>query len=194
MSHTWFNMSSAAREQPPEAQKAIAETFTQREKPMNKPYAYLYSVLATLLAVACLSVPARAAAQATPSPYCYQCKAWEVNKNYFECNPDDNLWGHLVCQLSNGGKTCTTSSLPSGGADCIVVPTLAGRVSPDVESEPWPLAVNGTGLSQRVRQAVPAVDVVLEVARHGCTGAIIQRRYSSARIAELRSDLRHVSI
>ncbi|MDE2652478.1 MAG: hypothetical protein OXI71_01570 [Gemmatimonadota bacterium] len=40
----------------------------------------------------------------------------------------------------------------------------------------------------------PAANVLLEVVRHGCTGAIIRRRYTPARITELRSALRHVTI
>ena len=71
---------------------------------------------------------------------------------------------------------------------------MDGRVSPDVESVRWPQAVGWTELPRRVQQSALAVDVPLEVARHGCIGAIIQRRYSSARIAELRSGLRRVAI
>ena len=161
---------------------------------MNKSCTYVFPALAILLALACFGVPARAVAQdPVYSPYCYQCKLWKKIKNvaYLQCDPDNNLVGHLACELSNGGKRCTTSALPGGFDDCITLPpTLAGRVSPDVESEPWHQAVGGMEL----QQVVSAVDVHLEVARHGCTGAIIQRRYSSARIAALRLSLWRVTI
>lgn len=37
---------------------------------------------------------------------------------YYECDPDDNILGYLSCTLSNGGKSCATSSLPDGGYNC----------------------------------------------------------------------------
>ena len=169
---------------------------------MNKPCTYPSPVLEILLALACFGVPAQAVAQdqPIPSPYCYRCEAWDQDPELVECDSEDNLVGHLGCTLANGGTRCNTSSLPGGGADCgIITPGLDGWggevwVSLDVESDPWPHAVAVTEVLQRAQQAAPAVDVPLEVARHGCTGAIISRRYSPERIAALRLGLRRVTI
>ena len=166
---------------------------------MNKPWTYLSPVLATLFAFAFLGVPTQAVAQWLPSPFCYQCELWDKDPDYVECDSEDNTLGYLGCSLVDGGKQCATSSAPNGGADCIVLPSLSGWDGGvwallDVESEPWPQVVAGTEVPRWVQQAASAVDVPLEVARHGCTGAIIQRRYSSARIADLRSGLRRVTI
>ena len=163
---------------------------------MNKPCTCLFSVLNILLVFACLGVPARAVAQ-VHHEYCYNCRPWEEDKEYYKCSARteaDSPWGSQVCKLSRGGKQCATSAMPNGGPDCMVVSNLAGRVSPDVESEPWPQAVGGTEFPRRVQQAASAVDDLIGVARHECTGAIIRRRYSSARIAELHSGLRRVTI
>ena len=160
---------------------------------MREPYTHPFPVLAILLAVACLGVPTRAVAQ-TPHDYCYQCNEWKEDPEYVTCEPvtKEGTYGHLSCTLMEGAKQCGVSTGPRGGHDCIVVPTLDGRASLGVDSEPWPQAVGGTELPRWVLHAVPAV--LLEVARRGCTGAIIQRRYSSPGIAELRSDLERVAI
>ena len=158
---------------------------------MREPYTNLFPVLAILLAVACLGVPARAVAQWTPSPWCYNCEP--VGK-LAKCASvtDDSAFGYLECELAAGGKACNTSADPVGGPDCRVDATLAGRVSLDVDSEPWPQGVGGAAVPRRLTSAVHLVD--FPVARHECTGAIIRRRYSSASIAELRSGLRRVTI
>ena len=156
---------------------------------MNKPCTYPFPVFA-ILAFACLSVPERAVAQ----DFCYRCGPWSENDEYYECNPDNNPSGYLACKLSRGGKPCATSTRPDGGTDCHVVLAMDGRVSPDVESQPWLQAAGGTELPGRVQQTVASVDIPPKVVRHGCIGEIIQRRYSPARIAELRSGLRRVTI
>ena len=69
---------------------------------------------------------------------------------------------------------CATSTGPDGGWDCHVVLAMDGRVSPDVESKPWPQAVGGTELPGRMHQTVASVDFPPKVVRHGCTSAIIQ--------------------
>lgn len=166
---------------------------------MNKLFAYLFPVLATLLAFACLGVPAPAVAQDVlePHEHCYKCTAWEKNPNYYSCKhvSVEGAIGHKACKLKGGAKQCNTSqNHVDFGPDCTVVLAMDGRVLPNVESEPWSQAVAGTDLPRREHQAEPSVDVALEEVRHGCTGAIIQRRYSSARIAELRTGLRRVTI
>ena len=166
---------------------------------MNKPCTYLFPVLAISFAFVCLGVPAQAVAQWVVSPFCYQCEEWDEDPEYQECDSENNMLGYLGCALSAGGKQCVTSSTPDGGADCIVLPGLDGWdggvwASLDVESEPWPQVVAGTDVPRRVHQVASTLDVPLEVVRHGCTGAIIQRHYSSARVAELRSGLRRVTI
>ena len=101
-------------------------------------------------------------------------------------------YGRLECELLAGGAACNTSSDPEGGPDCKVDVTLAGRVSPDVDSEPWPEGVGGAAVPRRLTSAVHLVG--FPVARHECSSAIIRRRCSSERIAELRSGLRRVTI
>ena len=165
---------------------------------MSKLWTYLFSVLAVSLTFASLGVSARAVAQIVHRPYCYQCEEWPEDNNYYKCDSQGNIFGYVTCELSRGGKTCTTSNTPDGGPDCYSglwpVFVLDGRISPDVESAPRPVAVGGPVLVRRAQQAVPTADVPVEVARHACTGAIMQRRYASARIAEMRSGLRRVSI
>lgn len=161
---------------------------------MNKSCTYLFPVFAILLAFACLS-----AERAVAQDYCLKCESASGNDEDesdgpYECDSKDNPKGYLACTLSRGGKQCATSTAPDGGWDCHVALAMDGRVSPDVESKPWLQAVGGTELPGRVQQTVASVDVPPKVARHGCTGAIIQRRYSPARIAELRSGLRRVTI
>lgn len=158
---------------------------------MREPYTNLFPVLAILLAVACLGVPARAVAQWTPSPWCYDCKP--VGK-LAKCAAvtTDSEFGYLACQLEEGGKACETSADPVGGPDCRVDITLVGRVSLAVDSEPWPQGVGGAAGPRWLTSAVHLVG--FPVARHECSGAIVRRRYSSARIAELRSGLRRVTI
>lgn len=168
---------------------------------MNKLWTYLFPVLTILFTFPFLGVPTQAVAQQVASPFCYQCEQWQEDPNYVKCDSQDNDAGYLGCSLVSGGKQCATSSAPDGGADCIV-PRLPGLDGWDgdvwalleVESEPWPPVVAGTEIARRVQQAVSDVDVPLEVARHGCTGAIILRGYSPARIAELRAGLRRVTI
>ena len=159
---------------------------------MREPYTDLFRVLAILLAVACWGVPARAVAQVTPSPWCYNCEpVGELAK--CESTTEDGAFGRLKCKLAVGGKSCAMSSdsLGTGGDDCQVEATLGGRFSPDVVSEPWPQGVGGAAVPRRLT-SFHLVDS--PVVRHDCSGAIIRRRYSSARIAELRSGLRRVTI
>ena len=150
---------------------------------MHMPITYLFRVLAIVLAFASLGVPARAVAQGPVAhTHCYLCEKWDDSPEdeiLMECDPDDNIIGFQQCELSNGGQTCTTSgTAPDSDKDCYVPFVFVdGRASADLESEPWTQVVGRP-----------------EVARHGCTGAIIQRRYSSARIAEIRSGLRRVTI
>lgn len=82
----------------------------------------------------------------------------------------------------------------SGGDDCRVDATLGGRVSLDVVSEPWPQGVGGAAVPRLLTSAVHLGDSPVVLVRHECSGAIIRRRYSSARTAELRSGLRRVTI
>lgn len=161
---------------------------------MREPYTDHFRVLAILLAVACSSVPARAVAQVTPSPWCYSCEpVGDLAK--CESTSKDGDYGRLKCKLAEGGKSCAMSSDPSGsgGDDCVVEATLGGRVSLDVVSEPWPQGVGGAAVPRRLT-SVHLVDSPVVLVRHECSGAIIRRRYSSARIAELRSGLRRVTI
>lgn len=163
---------------------------------MQKPFACLFPVLAILLASASPGVSARAVAQPSPRKYCYQCKVERIDgEDYYACRPtqEGGDFGYLACSLVGGAKQCPTSTGPRGGHDCRVVLAMDGRVSPDAGPEPWPRA-GGAELFRLAQRAAPAVNELRGVARHGCTGAIIQRRYSSARIAELRSDLRRVTI
>lgn len=152
---------------------------------MHKPCTYLFPVVA----FACLVASARAVAQD-----CVGCGEWEEDPEYYVCGTVDGV-GHQACKLSKGGKQCSKSTLPDGSPDCGVVLALDGRGSQHVESGQWPQAVGGeVELPARVQRTAPAVADLSEVARHGCNGAIIQRRYSSAKIAELRSGLRRVTI
>lgn len=160
---------------------------------MKNPWTYLFHVLAIPLAFACLGMPSRAVAQ-QPNSHCLKCEESDDYPDYLECDSHDNRLGYLACKLTMGGKQCATSTGPDGGPNCKVVVTLAGRVSPDVDPEPWLQALGVTELPRRAQQEGPTVDDPLEVTRHGCTGAIIQRRYSSARIEELRSGLRRVTV
>ena len=149
---------------------------------MNKPFSNLLLLLAILLVSASLVVPASAVAQ----DYCYNCKLWtpeqgpEPEEDHFACRATEEL-GYQACELSEGGRKCNHSNRPDGSFDCLIVLDPAGRVY----SAEFP---------RRMQEAAPAVNVLLEVARHECTGAIIRRRYSPARIAEQRSGLRHVTI
>ena len=161
---------------------------------MNKPSTCLFPIFAIPFVVACLGVSARAVAQ-DPNHFCYQCQEWEKNTDYYACvavTTADSL-GHKSCSLLGNANQCGVSTGPDHGPDCKVVPTVAGRVSLGVKSAPSQ-AVGGRELPRWVLQAVPAVDVPQELTRHRCTGAIIQRRYSSKRIAELRSGVRRVTI
>ena len=162
---------------------------------MQKPFTCLFPVLAILLASASLGVPERAMAQASPRENCYVCDEWDEDPDYAMCKSveKDGTFGHLACKLSMGGTQCAKSTTPRGGYDCKVVLAMDGRVSPDAGPESWP-RTGGTELFRLAQQAAPAVNELRGVARHGCTGAIVQRGYSPARIAELRSDLRRVTI
>lgn len=153
---------------------------------MNKPFSYLLPVLVILAAFACLGVPERAVAQ----DYCYKCKQWvpdegpppeeEPEEDYFACRATEGL-GFQACKLSRAGRQCTYTNDPNGRPDCLIVLDPVGRV----HSAESPRPMQETAL---------ATNVLPEVARHGCSGAIVRRRYSSTRIAELRSGLRNVTI
>lgn len=160
---------------------------------MREPSTHRFPVLAILLAVACLGVPAHAVAQwtGTLSPWCYDCRpVGELAK--CAAVTTDSKFGYLACELSDGGNACNTSAGHDGGPDCRVDVTLVGRVSLELDSEPWPGGVGGMALPRRLTSVVHLVDS--PVARHGCSGAIVGRRYSSTRIAELSSGLRRVTI
>lgn len=200
MSRTWFDMSFAAREQLSQAPTRPDETscisIHPREGfPMNKPFNYfnyLFPALAILLAIACLGVPARATAQ----DYCYECERWEPEEededppppeededpppHYFACRATEET-AFEACRLLRGGRQCSHSNRPGGSPNCLMVLDQAGRVY-------------SAELPRRMQEAAPATNVLPEVARHGCTGGIVRQRYSPARIAELRSGLRHVKI
>ena len=152
---------------------------------MNKPFSYLLPVLAILAAFACLGVPERAIAQ---EDYCYGCEPWvppgfdpETDTvKHFACKVREKS-GFQGCTLSRAGRQCNYTNVPGGAPDCLIVLDPAGRVY-SAESP------------RRMQEVAPAANVLLEVARHGCSGAIVRRRYTPARIAELRSDLRNVTI
>ena len=153
---------------------------------MHMPITYLFRVLAIVLAFASLGAPSRAVAQVVAHTHCYVCDLWDESppgEPLFECDPDKSIFGYQRCELSNHNTTCTASSTrPDNGKDCYVEEDWIfpdGRASAglELEPEPWTQVVGRS-----------------EVARHGCIGAIIQRRYSSARIAEMRSGLRRVTI
>lgn len=118
--------------------------------------------------------------------YCYNCKLWipeqgpEPEEDHFACRATEEL-GYQACELSDGGRKCNHSNRPDGSFDCLIVLDPAGRVY-------------SAELPRRMQEEAPAVNVLPEVVRHECTGAIVRRRYSPARIAELRSDLRNVTI
>ena len=151
---------------------------------MSKPFSCLIPVLAILAALAFLGVPERAIAQ----DYCYLCLPWyppdfdpETDTlQHYACRTTEGL-GFQGCQLSRAGRQCGYHNDEPGTYNCLVVLDPAGRVY-SAESP------------RRMQEVAPAANVLLEVARHGCTGAIIRRRYPPARITELRSDLRHVTI
>lgn len=201
MSRTWFDMSFAAREQLSQAPTRPDETpfisiHPREDFPMNKPcnyFNYLFPALAILLAFACLGVPARATAQ----DYCYRCELWEPpeededpppeededpppEEHYFACRATEKT-AFEACELSRGGRQCSHSNRPDGSSNCLIVLDPAGRVY-------------SAEFHRRMQEAAPATNVLPEVARHGCTGGIVRQRYSPARIAELRSGLRHVTI
>ena len=78
--------------------------------------------------------------------------------------------------------------------DCVVTihPWLDGRA--DVGS---PVANGSVGAAEFPRSGqvvMSGAATPVAVERSACTGAIVQRRYLPARIAELRADLRHVTI
>lgn len=159
---------------------------------MNKPFSNLLPVLAILISFACLGVPERAVAQQdTPSPlasHCYLCKLYIPEEgegpvpedDRFACRAtEEGKFGFHACTLEDGGRRCNHSNLPDGRPGCALVLDALGR---------------SAELPRRMQEEAPAVNVLPEVVRHECTGAIVRRRYSPARIAELRSDLRHVTI
>lgn len=156
---------------------------------MRNPTSTLFPVLAALSALAVVGMPEGVAAQGKT---CVECKL--SNDAPPECVPLVEPFlalGYKTCVADVRKKFCTMSS---SSWDCVVTihPFLDGRV--DVGS---PLANGSVGAAEfpRPRQVVVSgAATPAAVERAACTGAIVQRRYLPARIAELRADLRHVTI
>lgn len=149
--------------------------------------------LAMLMALACLVVPAEAAAQG-----CVDCGVWPEDDEYHICEPVDGV-GHNACTLTRGGRQCNVSTQPDGSEDCGLLLALDGR-GVGVSRTPTPAASHmedrtalGDGAS-RLPFASVAFGASFAVIRHACTGAILERSYPAAQVAELRFGLRHVTI
>ena len=149
----------------------------------------LLPVFGALSALVVLGMPNGVAAQGTG---CVECE--RSNDAPPECVPLVEPFlalGYHTCKVEAGNGFCTMSSK---WPDCVVTinPWLDGRV--DVGS---PVANGSVGAVEFPRSGQVVVSgAATPVAgeRSACTGAIVQRRYLPARIAELRADLRHVTV
>ena len=149
----------------------------------------LLAVFGAVSALVVLGMPDGVAAQGRS---CTECKL--SNDAPPACVPKVAPFlglGYKRCQVEVGDRTCTMSSK---WPDCVVTinPWLDGRV--DVGPR-LPNGLAGAAESPRSGQVVvSSAPTPAAVERSACTGAIIQRRYLPARIAELRADLRHVTV
>ena len=145
----------------------------------------LLPLLAALFALGVLGMPERAAAQ----DRCSECLIRQ-NKPP-KCVPTGKgEEGYERCTADIYWDTCEMSS---DKPDCNIVVTLDGRA---VDTGPG-VATGTVGRAQILRWAqfvVAAVRTPPAAARQACTGAIVQGRYATAAIAEIRAGLRRVTI
>lgn len=144
----------------------------------------LFLVLAALLML--LGIPERAIAQ----PECVTCT--EDNEGNAQCVPKPKGAGYADCSLEKETDEC---ELSSDAPDCGLILALDGR---SLRQGPNPaLSGRAHGADDQlplVPQPEGAAGTFLAASRHACTGAIIERRYDPARIAQLRIGLRRVTI
>ncbi len=148
---------------------------------MRSSTSFLFPVLAVVFALGVVGMPEGVAAQGKG---CVVCKLSKDAPP--ECEAIEAPFlarGYQRCRVEAGKRNCTLSDK---WPDCWVTinPWLDGRV--DVGSR----LPSGSG--QGVVVSGAATPVAVE--RSACTGAIVQRLYLPARIAELRADLRHVTV
>lgn len=143
-----------------------------------------FLVLAALLML--LGMPEPAAAQKG----CVACNKDDDGKP--ECVPKPKGAGYESCTLEKGKDECEMSS---DEPDCGLVLALDGR-SLRRGANPA-LSGRADGADDQLPllpQPEAAAGTFLAASRHACTGAIIERRYAPARIAQLRIGLRRVTI
>ena len=149
----------------------------------------LFPVLAALVALMTLGMPEGVAGQGKGGPTgCTECRKEDGEAP--ECVPKPKGEGYDDCINESEKGDCTLSS---DKPDCGLVVALDGRAQ-DGGSGVATVAVGGMEVAPGLRPEVPAVRVPTAVARHACTGAIVNRRYSSATIAQLITGLRRVTI
>lgn len=148
----------------------------------------LLPVLAVLFALGVFGMPEGVAAQEG----CTECV--KEDNGPPECVPILEGDGYDTCLVVKPNEDCEMSSDES---DCVADPGFDGRAMH--EALHWASgvatgAVGGVEIPWWQQLVVPAAEMSPAVARQACTGAIVQRRYSPARITEIRAGLRRVTI
>ncbi len=159
--------------------------------------------LVVLIPLLYAAAPEPAAAQATSAP-CAVCKVEKGDPNAEGRKRD--AWMNCGIAKTNGGLSCdrptydqcTISTDENGVGDCALAIGPHGRVSrhyavvtpPETRFAP---RTSSGFLDGRHREERPAASPPA-VRRHSCTGAIIERDYVPSRAAEIRSNLRRITI
>ncbi len=155
---------------------------------MRNATSSLLPVLAALFALGVSGMPEGVAAQEG----CTECV--KEDNSPPECVPKLEGDGYDTCKVVKPNEDC---ELSSDETDCVADPGFDGRAMH--EALHWASgvatgAVGGVEIPWWQQLVVPAAEKSRAVARQACTGAIVQRRYSPARITEIRAGLRRVTI
>ena len=162
------------------------------------------SILVLLIPLLYAAAPEPATAQAQTSALCAACRIMEGDPDAEGRKRDD--WMNCAITESNGGLSCdrpnydqcTISTDENGVGDCAIAVGPHGRVSRHFaaatpqETRLAPLT-GGRFLDGSDREEPPAGSPPV-VKRHSCTGAIIEKSYAPSRVAEIRSNLRQITI
>lgn len=155
----------------------------------------LLPVLAGLVALTTLGMPEGVAGQGKSA--CSKCVYTEAKDKEDPpipgCEPLTKGDGYKECHVKQGAPECTFGEPAPEGPNCTRPLLLLDGRAGDPGSRVVTAAVVGVR-NPRWRQPSVAAETAPAAARHACTGAIVNRRYSPARVAELRTGLRRVTI
>ena len=154
----------------------------------------LLPVLAGLVALMTLGMPEGVAGQGKSAcSTCTYIKAKDPKDPPIpECESLTKGDGYKECHVEQGASDCSHGDPRPEKPDCTAVLMLDGRAE-DLGSGVVTAAVVGVKIP-RWRLPLAPAETAPAAARHACTGAIVNRRYSPARVAELRTGLRRVTI